>query len=113
MALENGYTRTARGSLIPEQAVPAQWWRDTSTGRFVRNTVTDFLVKLSDGRRVIVESKATWSIPKELDKMKESKAFAERNGMTYVQPSGAPSRSHASLSETGATIRPVTAWRDQ
>jgi hypothetical protein len=67
-----------------------EWWAFEAVtvayedGDFLRNTVPDFLVKLTDGRRVIVESKASWSIPKEMRKLLETRRFAERLGMTFA-----------------------------
>lgn len=67
-----------------------EWWSYEAVtvayddGETIRNTVPDFLVKLRDGRRVIVESKASWSIPKELRKLVETRDFARRLEMTFA-----------------------------
>jgi hypothetical protein len=80
----------SRISFLLAEDPRVEWWAFEALkigyvdGDFVRNTVPDFLVKLTDGRRVIVESKASWSISKEIKKMREARNFAERNGMTYA-----------------------------
>jgi hypothetical protein len=55
-------------------------------GDVMRNTVPDFFVALTDGRRVIVEVKAACWMKKRAEQRKidEVSAFARRNGFTYT-----------------------------
>lgn len=80
----------SRISHLLAEDTRVEWWAFEALtvayddGEVVRNTVPDFLVKLTDGRRVIIESKARWSIAKEMRKLIETRRFAERLKMTFA-----------------------------
>jgi hypothetical protein len=52
----------------------------------VRNTVPDFFVRLTDGRGVLVEVKARWSMskPRERRKLWVIRSFAKQHGLTFA-----------------------------
>lgn len=55
-------------------------------GDVVRNTVPDFFVRLTDGRGVLVEVKARWSMskPRERRKLWVIRSFAKQHGLTFA-----------------------------
>ena len=55
-------------------------------GPIMRNTVPDFFVITTDGRGVLVEVKARWSMekPRERQKLFATRAFARQHGLTFA-----------------------------